>query len=84
MFLRNWMNSPADGMDSRLPKAILVYVDGRCRVDDEGKAECIRGTFFTDSVRETGVLNESWWMELVDHVDANYRTMGESEITISE
>lgn len=84
VFLRNWMNSPADGMDSRLPKAILVYVDGRCRVDDEGKAECIRGTFFTDSVRETGVLNESWWMELVDHVDANYRTMGESEITISE
>ena len=50
-FLKNWMNSPLDGTSSRLPKAILVYVDGRCRPGANGEAECIRGNFFTDSVR---------------------------------
>jgi len=77
IFLRNWMNNPIDGAGSRLPKAILVYVDGRCRVTD-GKAECIRGTFFTDSVKETGAQDEAWWLELMDYVDGHYRTMGES------
>ena len=83
IFLRNWMNNPIDGADSRLPKAILVYVDGRCRVTD-GKAECIRGTFFTDSVRETGAQDEAWWLELMDYVDAHYRTMGESNTQWTE
>lgn len=84
IFLRNWMNSPLDGMGSRLPKAILVYVDGRCRVTDEGRAECIRGTFYTDSVRAEGVQDESWWLELMDHVDSKYRTMGESAVDWTE
>jgi hypothetical protein len=74
VFLRNWMNNPVDGAASRLPKAILVYVDGRCRVNN-GNAECIRGTFFTDSVRDTGAKDEAWWLELMDYVDAHYRTM---------
>jgi hypothetical protein len=80
VFLRNWMNSPIDGMESRLPKAILVYVDGRCRIGKTGKAECLRGTFFTDSVRADGVKTESWWMELMGYVDQKYRTMGETEV----
>ena len=76
IFLRNWMNNPIDGAESRLPKAILVYVDGRCRVTN-GKAECIRGSFFTDSVRDSGAQDEKWWVELMDYVDQHYRTMGE-------
>jgi hypothetical protein len=84
VFLKNWMNSPADGMNSRLPKAILVYVDGRCRVDQNDKAECIRGSFYTDSVREDGVLSEKWWLELIDYIDQNYRTMGPSEVDWTE
>jgi hypothetical protein len=78
VFLRNWMNSPTKSGASRLPKAILVYVDGRCRVGPTGKAECIRGSFFTDSVRKDGVKDEQWWLELMDYVDQHYRTMGES------
>lgn len=80
LFLRNWMNSPTESNVSRLPKAIVVYVDGRCRVGASGKAECIRGTFFADSAREDGAQNERWWLELMDYIDQNYRTMGESEI----
>lgn len=78
IFLRNWMNNPLESMAGRLPKAIVVYVDGRCRIDKDGKPECIRGTFFTDSAREEGVQNEQWWLELMDHVDQRFRTMGET------
>ena len=48
------------------------------RINESGKAECLRGTFFTDSVRQDGAPIESWWRDLVDYVDQNYRTMGES------
>jgi hypothetical protein len=84
VFLRNWMNSPTKSGASRLPKAILVYVDGRCRIGPSGKAECIRGSFFTDSVRADGVQDEQWWLELMDYVDKNYRTMGESQVDWTE
>ena len=78
VFLSNWMNAPTTSEASRLAKSILVYVDGRCRLDAQGKAECIRGTFFTDSIREDGPQMEQWWLELMDHIDQNYRTMGET------
>lgn len=84
VFLRNWMNNPIDGAESRLPKAILVYVDGRCRTGADGKAECLRGTFFTDSVRTDGAKDEAWWLELMEYVDKNYRTMGESTVEWTE
>ena len=79
LFLANWMNSPLDGEGSRLGKAIIVYADGRCRTQD-GAAECINGNFFADSVREDGVQADAWFLELVDHIDQNYRTMPESVI----
>ncbi len=78
------MNSPTESGASRLPKAILVYVDGRCRVGPTGAPECLRGTFFADSPREEGAHNEAWWLELMDHVDKNYRTMGESVVDWTE
>lgn len=84
VFLRNWMNSPSTSIESRLPKAILVYVDGRCRVGKDGKAECIRGNFFADSPREGGARIDAWWLELMDHVDATYRTLGERHVSWSE
>jgi hypothetical protein len=79
LFLSNWMNSPTDSTATRLPKAIMVYVDGRCR-DGEDGAECIRGQFYTDSPREGGVQAETWWLELMDEIDRKYRTLGESEV----
>ena len=84
LFLANWMNSPVESTATRLPKAIVVYVDGRCRTDDDGRAECIRGSFYNDSPREGGHQSESWWLELMDHVDTKYRTMGESEVDWTE
>ncbi len=80
VFVGNWMNNSNDSMPSRLPKALLVYVDGRCRTGADGKAECQRGSFFTDSARDGGLQDETWWLELMDYVDQNYRTMGETEV----
>jgi hypothetical protein len=74
IFVANWMNGAQDTVATRLPKAILVYVDGRCRTDEDGNAECIRGNFFVDSGRDDGMKAEAWWLELMDHVDANFRT----------
>jgi hypothetical protein len=74
------MNGAQDNVTTRLPKAILVYVDGRCRTDDTGNAECIRGNFFTDSARDDGMKADAWWLELMNHIDTNYRTRGESVI----
>ena len=88
VFLANWMNGETDSYYTRLPKAILVYVDGRCRVQDGGvapdQAECIRGTFFTNSTRPDGPQMEDWWLELIDHIDQNYRTMGETTVQWTE
>ena len=78
IFINNWMNNPADSMSSRMPKAIMVYVDGRCRTGADGQAECIRGGFFADSVRADGFHGEAWWLELMDYIDAHFRTMPET------
>jgi hypothetical protein len=83
VFLANWMNGPNESQASRLGKAILVYADGRCRAKD-GEAECIRGNFFADSIREEGPQDDAWWLELMDYIDQTYRTMGESTVTWTE
>ncbi|MCA9620611.1 MAG: hypothetical protein KC731_16425, partial [Myxococcales bacterium] len=79
LFLANWMNGTTDSQASRLGKSIVVYVDGRCREQD-GKAECIRGSFFADSIREDGPQMDNWWLELMDHIDQKYRTMPETTL----
>lgn len=84
VFMRNWMNSPADSAASRMPKAIIVYVDGRCRVGPSGESECVRGTFFAESVRPTGAKIETWWKELMAYVDVKYRTMPPADIDWTE
>lgn len=79
----NWMNNSLDSSGSRLPKSILVYVDGRCRVKD-GTPECLRGTFYGDSPMKDRAQDEAWWLELIDYIDKNYRTMGESVVDWTE
>lgn len=87
VFLKNWMNGSTDSQYRRLKKAILVYVDGRCRApmgkDGQAKAECIRGSFFTDSIRPDGPQMDRWWLELMDEVDQRFRTMGESVVEVA-
>jgi hypothetical protein len=83
IFLSNWMNSTADSEATRLPKAIVVYVDGRCR-DGQNGAECIQGTFYTDSVRPDGPKMAQWFDELIQEIDKRYRTMPPSDVSWTE
>jgi hypothetical protein len=83
VFLSNWMNSPFDSAQSRLAKAIVVYVDGRCR-PGATEDECIRGTFYTDSVRPNGPKMERWFNELSDEVDRRFRTLAPVELDWTE
>jgi len=84
VFVGNWMNNSNDSTATRLPKAIIVYPDGRCRVGVDGKPECLRGSFFSDSARSGGLEDESWFLELMDYIDGHYRTMEESQVEWTE
>ena len=74
---------------TRLAKMIVVYPDGRCRIDPvTNSPECIRGTFDVNSNR---VVNghpvgriDDWFEEVIQYVDKNYRTMGPSDVNIVE
>jgi hypothetical protein len=85
----NYMNDSQRSASTRLAKMITVYVDGRCRIDPVTKApECIRGTFYVDSDRnvnghQVGQLDD-WFEEVMQYVDANYRTMGPTDIDVVE
>ena len=50
----------------------------------DGKPECMRGTFFANSPMSQGAQDETWWLELMDYIDQNYRTMGESTVDWTE
>lgn len=83
VFIGNWMNSSTDSAGTRLGKAIMVYVDGRCRIDGSGKSECLNGTFYVDSPGE-GAKLESWMLEMMTDIDKRFRTMGPSEVDWTE
>jgi hypothetical protein len=75
------MNAPLASEATRLPRAIVVYVDGRCRPNATGEAECYRGTFFADSPRASGAHQEAWWLELMTSVEQSYRTLESADVT---
>ncbi len=79
-FVRKLTGSAA----TRMPKSILVYVDGRCRFSTSGEPECYRGSFYADSPRKGGVQASKWWLELMDEVDRRYRTMPSSTVEFTE
>jgi hypothetical protein len=83
IFIGNWMNSSTDSAGTRLGKAIMVYVDGRCRIDGSGKSECLNGTFYVDSPGE-GAKLESWMLEMMTDIDSRFRTMPPSEVDWTE
>lgn len=89
----NFMNSPEQSYATRLAKFIVVYVDGRCRehtdIDGNTTPECIRGTFYLNSNRKDAKGNpmaqmDSWFDEVIDYVDQNYRTMPPTDIEVSD
>jgi len=83
IFTNNFMNVANRSYATRLPKFIIVYVDGRCRAPN-GKPECIRGTFYMDSARQDGAKMDTWFTEVVQYIDKNYRTMPPSDVEVTE
>jgi hypothetical protein len=89
----NYMNDAARSEATRLGKAILVYVDGRCRFssDDPPQPECIQGSFYLDSDRPdnahpgTKVAQfDAWFDDLITYIDQNFRTMGPTDVEVTE
>jgi hypothetical protein len=74
---------------TRLAKMIVVYPDGRCRIDPvTNQPECVRGTFDVNSNR---VVNnhpvgriDDWFEEVLQYVDKNYRTLPASDVNVVE
>ena len=98
LFTNNFMNDGLRSYATRLPKFIVVYVDGRCRdradsanPSSPGIPECVQGTFYLNSNRPSdgpsdpgGVQLDSWFDEVVDYVDQNYRTMPATDVDVVE
>jgi S-formylglutathione hydrolase FrmB len=84
IIFQNWMISASLPEDLRMQKLIMVFPDGRCRSPDgtpDYEKECIRGTFYTDSIRPEGPQMETILFELMDYIDETYRTKAPEEVT---
>ncbi|MBL0218808.1 MAG: hypothetical protein IPQ07_33650 [Myxococcales bacterium] len=75
-------------IEYRFQKFIIVYVDGRCRpqidgvpVDPTGDG-CEGGTFYTDAPLGGKARMETNFLELMDHIDATYRTKKPSDAQV--
>ena len=75
----NYMISTAP-IESRFQKFIIVYVDGRCRPHNDGVPVmttgdgCEEGTFYMDAPLGGTARMEQNLLDLMDYIDANYRT----------
>jgi hypothetical protein len=87
------MNDGARSEATRLAKALIVYVDGRCRFSSDSPAqpECIEGSFYFNSDRPdiahpgTNVAQfDAWFDDLVAYIDSNFRTMPAADIEVTE
>lgn len=69
----------------RFQKFIIVYVDGRCRPGTNGVPtgavgdRCEQGTFYTDANNGGTAQMETMLLELMDYIDATYRTKQPSD-----
>jgi hypothetical protein len=79
-----FMNDHKRSAATRLPKVIMVAVDGRCRMGADGKPECVQGSFYFNSTRQDGPQFDTWIDEIVDFIDKNYRTMPASTVDVVE
>jgi enterochelin esterase-like enzyme len=73
--------------EDRFQKFIIVYVDGRCRPGTQGVPvdpigdRCEQGTFYRDAVLGGPAQMETLLLELMDHIDATYRTRPAADVT---
>jgi len=76
----NYMINPDIDESLRFQKLIIVYVDGRCRPNrsgvpvEPGGDNCEQGTFYMDAPLGGDARMETNMLELMDHIDATYRT----------
>jgi hypothetical protein len=83
IIFQNWMITPDLPEDLRMQKLIMVFPDGRCRSPDgtpDYQKECLSGTFYADSVRPDGPQMETILFELMDYIDARYRTKAPEDL----
>ena len=65
----NLMTSRRIPEAERLQKMIFVFPDGSCR-----GGECIKGTFYANAPESNGAAQmETFTLELMDYMDANFR-----------
>lgn len=81
LVLWTYMGSATIPEAERLQKMIFVFPDGRCRGE-----ECEKGTFFTDAPPGTpaGAQMETFMLELMEYMDANYRTRPAEDVDVVE
>jgi hypothetical protein len=76
--------------DIRFQKFIIVYVDGRCRPNKDGTPvdpagdQCERGTFYMDAPLGGLARMETNLLDLMDYIDANYRTRTPSAAQVTD
>ncbi len=74
---------------TRFQKFIIVYVDGRCRPQGDGVPvdpngdRCEGGTFYMDAPAGGKAQMETHLLELMDHIDATYRTKRASRAEVT-
>lgn len=75
-------------IEYRFQKFIIVYVDGRCRpqrdgvpVDPTGDL-CEGGTFYLDAPLGGTARMEQNLLDLMDHIDASYRTKTPADLSV--
>lgn len=83
----SYMQLTGAGQEQRFQKFIIVYADGRCRpqrdgvpVDPEGDL-CESGNFYMNLPIGGPAQMEDALLELLDYVDANYRTKTAEDVT---
>ncbi|MGN6111173.1 MAG: alpha/beta hydrolase-fold protein [Kofleriaceae bacterium] len=73
----------------RFQKFIIVYVDGRCRPNRDGVPvdptgdQCERGTFYMNAPLGGTARMETNLLELMDHIDATFRTRSRSAAQVT-
>jgi pimeloyl-ACP methyl ester carboxylesterase len=77
-------------IETRFQKFIIVYVDGRCRPNMDGTPvdpngdQCEGGTFYLDAPLGGLARMETNLLDLMDYIDANYRTKSASAATVTD
>jgi hypothetical protein len=91
LIAQNAMVDDRQSDSTRMPKFLIVLVDGKCRPGGDvsqaplpaGGDQCEEGTFYTEHP-EGDAQEETELMDLEDYIDANYRTKMPADLPFTE